>query len=150
MAHLVRRFIGFLTARPLTPAEQEWVSRILDVRLKRLFFAQQYQDQRHAVEVAHHAGEDRLLQAALLHDVGKSISSMGALSRSLATLWARTGLPVWGRWRTYLRHGVLGASMLERAGADPLTVAFARYHPGPTPDGIDSTAWRVLAVADHV
>ena len=150
MAHLVRRFFGFITARPLTPSEQLWVSDALGAKLRRLFYEQQHQDQRHAVDVALRAGDGRLREAALLHDVGKSASGLGAFARSLATLWSLTGLPVWGRWRTYLRHGELGAAMLERAGAGDLAVAFARHHPGPVPAGVDGGAWRALEAADDV
>lgn len=118
-----------------------------DLRL--LFFEQSVPDQRHALGVAVRAnGGGHRTEAALLHDVGKTVSELGALQRSLATMWAATGLPLWGNWLTYLHHGEIGAGMLEAAGASQLSVDFARSHPGPVPPGIDPGDWRALADAD--
>ena len=146
--HLIRRFFGFVTARPLSPSEQRFVAANLSPELAALFFSQPSQDQRHALEVAARTGDPDLLEAALLHDVGKAQSGLGALGRSLATLWGATGLPVWGRWRVYLAHGRIGADRLQAHGAMPLTVHFARHHPGRVPDGIDPRSWEALAAAD--
>ena len=151
LTHLVRRFFGFLTAQPLTPREQSAVHDALDPALHRLFFAQSIPDQRHAVQVAERAegGSDRV-EAALLHDVGKTGSSLGAFGRSFATVAGALNLPARRRWLTYLHHGAIGADMLQRAGASNLSVAFARSHPGPVPDGIDPDDWHALAEADEV
>ncbi len=149
-AHLIRRFFGYLRARPLTPKEQAIVATILNPDLHRLFNAQPHQDQRHAFDVAlqtTHRSAD-VLEAALMHDIGKSVAHLGPFGRSAATLWSLTPFTVRGRWRTYLAHGAIGAEMLERAGATEFAVAFARDHPGPVPPGIDPVAWRALASAD--
>lgn len=149
MLHLVRRFFGYLRATPLSPSEQLEIHDALNPDLRPLFFAQVYQDQRHALEVARRVGMDSEgLEAALCHDVGKTASGLGAAQRSLATLWTYTGFPVWGSWRDYLEHGRIGATALESAGARPLTVAFTRSHPGPVPEGIDTLEWHALAEAD--
>jgi hypothetical protein len=145
--HLVNRFFGFLRARPLAPSEQAWVSSVLDPNLRRLFFAQPFEDQRHAHDVARRVSPE-LAEAALLHDVGKSVPAIGAMSRSLATIFAMASIPVRGRWRQYLDHGEIGARLLEEAGASSLAVTFARRHPGPVPSGIDPSAWHALADAD--
>lgn len=147
MNHLVRRFVGFLSARPLSPTEQAAVTAVLTPELSILFFAQPHEDQRHAVEVAARVRPE-LAAAALTHDVGKTASRLGAIQRACATIlgWAR--LPVKGRWRLYLEHGPIGASLLEEAGAPDIAIAFAAHHPGPTPNGIDPDAWRELAAAD--
>lgn len=149
-AHLVRRFFGYLSAQPLTPTEQALVARMLSPDLHRLFTGQPPQDQRHALDVAtrttHRSAE--VLEAALTHDVGKSVAHLGPFGRSGATLWSFTPFPVTGRWHTYLAHGAIGAEMLERAGATEFAVAFARDHPGPVPPGIEPAAWEALASAD--
>lgn len=149
MLHLVRRFFGFLTARPLTPTEQATVASELAPSLARLFFAQRPEDQRHAFDVAATV-RDRsdLVEAALLHDVGKSESGLGAIGRSLATAWSTARMPMPRTWRTYLDHGRIGADLLEAGGAGDLAVAFARHHPGPVPAGIDPADWHRLGAAD--
>lgn len=149
-AHLVRRFLGYLRAKPLTPSEQSTVAAILSPDLHRLFTRQPHQDQRHAFDVASRTAPRRaeLLEAALTHDVGKSIAHLGPIGRAAATLWSFTPFPATGRWKTYLAHGAIGAEMLERAGATGFAVAFARDHPGPVPPGIDPVAWEALASAD--
>lgn len=149
MLHLVRRFFGFLTAAPLTPHEQRIVADALRPEVAALFFAQRSEDQRHAYGVADgFRGEPDLLEAALTHDVGKATSDLGAVGRSFATLGGTTGLPIPARWRAYLAHGGIGADALERAGAGPLAVSFARHHPGPVPASVDPGAWRRLSEAD--
>jgi hypothetical protein len=153
-AHLARRFFGFLLARPLSPREQSEVAGLLETRLAALFFSQQTGDQRHALDVAHRVlavrpGERAIAVAALLHDVGKRRCGLGAVRRAAATLAAALHLPVGERMRRYLDHGPLGAADLEAAGADPLTVAFAREHPAGPPPGFDRADWDVLLAADH-
>jgi len=150
MIHLVSRFFGFLRARPLGPAEQDEVASILAPPLRRLFYRQCFQDQRHALDVARHvSNRPDLQEAALLHDVGKSDVRLGAVGRSCATLWGLTSLPVWGRWRTYLAHASVGADLLERHGAGRDAIAFTRHHPGPPPHGFDPAAWSTLGHADE-
>ena len=150
MFHLVRRFFGFLRAKPLSPDEQARVHRALTPQLRRLFFAQPPEDQRHAVEVLARidTATPEVIEAALMHDVGKAASRIGAFQRSLATLAGLAHLPVRRRWRRYLDHGEIGAAWLADAGASDLTVAFARAHPGPAPPGVDEVAWSLLASAD--
>jgi hypothetical protein len=123
---------------------------MLDPPLARAFFAQRFEDQRHAFAVRESvAGHDHLYEAALLHDVGKTASGLGAVPRSLATIWSRIGLPTTGRWYKYLDHGKIGARELERIGADDLAVAFARMHPGSPPPGVDPESWHLLERADN-
>ena len=95
-------------------------------------------DRRHAVGVARavsstaEGGQPWVLAAALLHDVGKVDSQLSTVARVPATL---VGLVArervadgGGRIARYLRHDAIGAVLLERAGADPRTVAWAREH----------------------
>lgn len=96
-------------------------------------------DRRHAVGVARDvearlagAAARPVVAAALLHDVGKVDAGLGTLARVPATLVglvARERAAAGeGRVARYLRHDVIGAALLEAAGSDPLTVAWAREH----------------------
>ena len=151
LGHLSRRFFGHVRARPLGPSEQAIVTAALPPQLRRLFYRQAPGDQRHALDVYLRLEDPTPIEAqvALLHDVGKHDVRLGAMGRSLATVWSWTGLPISGSWRAYIEHGRRGAEMLEAASADPFVVVFTRRHPGPVPDGFDSEAWARLAAADH-
>jgi len=148
--HLARRFFGYVTSQPLTSDELDRVRSRLSPELFALFLTMNDADQRHAVEVAERTGTELLAEAALLHDIGKAAAGIGAIERSLATVIGALSIPVSGSWKTYLEHGEVGASMLEKAGAGPLTVAFARFHPGPTPPGISEDDWLTLEAADDL
>ncbi len=151
MLHLARRFFGFFRAKALAPSEQATISHMLTTPLQRLFYLQRPEDQRHAFEVATRvARHPECLEAALLHDVGKTQVDLGAFGRALATLWGMTPLPIAGQWRTYNDHGRVGAELLKAHGAEPFTIAFTRMHPGPPPDGFDVSLWNELARADEV
>lgn len=149
LVHLVKRFTGYVRAKPLQPHERDEVAGLLPSELADLFFSMQPEDQRHALDVYRRADSQDLAQAALLHDVGKSISRIGPISRSLATVADALHLPVKGGWRLYLDHGAIGADLLEVAGADDLAVEFTRNHPGPVPHGTDPDAWHRLTNADE-
>ena len=147
--HLIRRFFSFVTAKPLTPHEQQQVRSVLDSGLAWIFFDQRFEDQRHALTVQHRVGgSGSLAEAALLHDVGKTESDLGAISRSLATLWNGVGLPTTGAWKSYLDHATIGADMLRDLDASDLAVTFTRFHPGSPPNGIDPSDWHALEEAD--
>jgi len=152
--HLVRRFFGTLRSRRPSPADQLWVGPVLSHDLARLFWAQPAADQAHGVSAARRAaeaapGRDDLVRAALLHDVGKRHARLGVIGRSLASTMAILRVPTRGRYAAYLDHGERGAADLEAAGADPLTVAFARHHHGTRPDDIDPVDWALLVRADE-
>lgn len=148
-AHLVKRFFGYLTASDLSEAEREEVATLLSTELATLFFGMQQQDQRHSYEVYRRSGGGPSTQAALLHDVGKSLAPIGPIRRSLATVCSVLHIPTKGTWRMYLDHGAIGADLLARSGADALAVAFTRHHPGPPPAGVDPGVWKTLSDADN-
>ena len=152
--HLARRFFGFVTAAPLSPREQAEADALLAPASAALFWAQPRQDQRHGVDVMHavlrsRPGDRLAAETALLHDVGKRHSRLGAIGRSAATAAAAGGLPLPARWVEYLRHGELGASDLAAAGSDSFIVEFTRIHPGPPPAGVDVARWQAIASADQ-
>ncbi len=151
--HLVLRFFGHLTARPLSPEEQRYVHERLSDPCADLFWKQSFPDQRHAVTVAQRVesklpADAEAIEAALLHDVGKWRPNVGAVSRSIATLLHYARLPMTRRMWAYRDHGHRGASELEQAQCGGLAVEFARRHPASAPEGIDPDRWQVLLEAD--
>jgi hypothetical protein len=124
-------------------------------------------DRRHAVGVARRAqaalGEAAtraVLAAALLHDVGKVEARFGPVRRSLATVaglaaghdaaerWTTRRGPV-GRTGRYLCHDRIGADLLDAAGSDRLTVAWAReHHLDPSRWTVPTEVGRMLKDAD--
>ena len=151
--HLVLRFFGHLRARPLTPEEQRYVHERLSGSCADLFWRQSFPDQRHALNVAQRVAsklpdDAEAIEAALLHDIGKWRPSVGAVSRSIATLLHYARLPMTRRMWAYRDHGRRGSAELEEAECSGLAVAFARLHPAPAPEGIDPDRWQVLLEAD--
>jgi len=94
-------------------------------------------------------GHPELREPALLHDIGKTDSDLGAIGRALATVWNGAGLRGAKRWRSYVDHGPIGADLVQGLGVHPITTAFMLHHPGPPPDGIDSDSWSILSDADN-
>ena len=82
------------------------------------------QDRKHSVLVARRFEKERPtstqheIAGALLHDVGKSVSRLGTLTRVLATLVG----PRTARLRQYHEHEAIGAAMLRSIGSDEITV----------------------------
>ncbi len=151
--HLVRRFFGHVFARPLRPAEQDFVDGHLSGACAELFWLQSDADQRHAVNTAGRVAEklpnDReAIEAALLHDVGKWRPYIGPVSRSIATILDLARLPMTNDMRAYRDHGPLGALQLEAARCGRLAVEFARHHSTEEIDGADAERWKVLYEAD--
>ncbi|MFV9672080.1 MAG: HD domain-containing protein [Acidimicrobiia bacterium] len=151
--HLVGRFFGHIRAEPPGPDDQLFVHDHLEDACADLFWSQNPADQRHAVDVARRVSaalpdDSGAVEAALLHDIGKVDANIGAVARSIATVLDSVGMPMTTRMRSYRDHGRRGAVVLEEAGCSPLTVAFARYHPGPAPAGTDPVRWKVLIDAD--
>jgi hypothetical protein len=112
-------------------------------------------DQRHSIEVARRLVADvgdgaprPVVAAALLHDCGKNDAGLGTAARVAATVWigfvgrARAARGD-GRVARYCRHEPIGATMLARAGSDPVTVALV----GGRPDA-PAAALAALRAAD--
>ena len=136
LVHLARRFLGSLSPRPLDPADDAWVRARLLPGEEALWVQMPRSDRKHAAGVAREvdrrlgAAQRAVVAAAALHDVGKIESGFGTFARVGATVAGkvvdrdRAG----GRLGAYLRHDRIGADLLEAAGSDPLTVAWAREH----------------------
>jgi hypothetical protein len=154
LPHLARRFFGVLRAGPLRPGEQAAVARLLRPAEQGLFWGQRPADQRHGLECAvavlvRRPDRPDLARAALLHDIGKRQTDLGALGRTLATTLGFAHLRVRGRFAVYLAHGPAGAADLEAAGAETLVVGFARHHHAGRPADVAADDWAELRRADH-
>lgn len=145
MLHLVKRFVGSLSARPPNDIDQIWVRDILSVREYELWSTQTVVDQRHGCEIARRfvivrprASRDEIA-GALLHDIGKIEAGLGTLARVVATVFP---LPM-KRFIAYRDHQQRGARLLETIGCSPTTVSLVAGHP-------DGEALRALTQADSV
>ena len=144
--HLAKRFAGSLLPAGPRSVDAAWAQdQLLPAEID-LWQRMSRADRRHAVGVARRAasalGADATrstLAAALLHDVGKVASGLGAYGRVIATLSVkaagRNQAVAWSETRgftrrvgLYAQHPQLGADLLELAGSDPLTVTWARQH----------------------
>jgi hypothetical protein len=152
-AYRVRQFIHAATAWIRTSGVDEaFIASYLPPRAVDLFLAMPYYDQQHALKVLEtlkHQGYDDpdLMAAALLHDVGKSVSPVGK-----SRLWHRVatvlGHALWpdllerlsqedpgGGWRQpfYIQkhHAALSAQLAQEAGCSSVTVGFIRRHEEP-------------------
>ncbi|HUF31845.1 MAG TPA: hypothetical protein VMN58_01400 [Acidimicrobiales bacterium] len=140
LGHLARRFLASSRPGGPSPAEDGWARSHLLPGEAALWERMSGPDRRHSAGVARRvqaelgAGATRpVVAAALLHDVGKVESGLGTVGRVAATVIGalagqerRSG---WGgRIGRYLVHDRIGAALLEQAGSDPLTVAWAREH----------------------
>ncbi|HEX2064429.1 MAG TPA: HD domain-containing protein [Acidimicrobiales bacterium] len=135
IAHLGRRFMGSLWPGGPSRRREGWVATVLSPAEHRLWRRMSGPDRRHAVAVARRVdramggGADRpVLVAALLHDVGKVEAGLGLLGRVAATAASLAGRRPGGAMGAYLRHAEVGSGLLEEAGSDPVTVAWAREH----------------------
>lgn len=149
IAHLSKRFAGSLRPGGPPVADAEWARSHLLAAEAELWERMSGADRRHSIDVARrverslgHEASRPVLAAALLHDVGKSVSGLGTYGRVLATLSAMVGghemSDHWAKKRgftrkvgLYLQHDQLGGDLLEMSGSDPLTVSWAREHHWP-------------------
>ena len=154
LVHLATRFFGSFGSAP--PKEETWaLEQLLDGE-REVWRRMPAADRRHAAGVARRVadalgdGATRpVLAAALLHDAGKVESDLGTFARVGATIAGVVGRDWGGRVGAYLRHDELGAALLERAGSDPLTVAWAReHHLPPARWSVPAEVGRVLKDAD--
>jgi len=153
LRHLTRRFLGSLAARRPTSSDQSLVAGLLSGAEAEVFWSQPVPDLAHAVRSAQSVaraapGRADLARAALLHDVGKRLSDIGTVGRSLATALSLVRLPTSKRMASYLEHARLGAEELNALGCEDLVVQFARHHHGARPTHIAAADWKILLDAD--
>lgn len=149
----VQQFIHAATAWIRAEGVDEaLIASYLPPRAVDLFLSMPYYDQQHALNVLgtlqdQGYSDPDLMAAALLHDVGKSVSRV-----SRPRLWHRVatvlGHAFWpellerlshedpgGGWRQpfYIQehHAALGAQLAQEAGCSPITVGLIRHHEEP-------------------
>jgi predicted LPLAT superfamily acyltransferase len=113
--HLVKRAVTSFSNDPISGADVERVERLLLLPEFELWWTMQPRDQRHSLQV-----HERFMRfyppakrteqaAALLHDIGKTVSGLGWFMRIIATLVGSRGI----RFAMYHDHENLGAQMLQ-------------------------------------
>ena len=148
------QFRAALKARRGAPDEgQDGRARaVLPPALFDLFAQMPPEDRRHGLAILaalEAAGADRsrdvsLLQAALLHDVGKAGAGVGLMHRVARVLLMRLGPAIWRRladsptgWRrpfwVLANHPARGAVWVGTQGGSEELVALIRYHEVPAP-----------------
>lgn len=166
-AHLVKRFFGSLRPGGPSAADDAWARSHLTPREVKLWERMANPDRRHAVGVARRVeramgneATDPILAAALLHDVGKTVSGLRTYGRVVATLSAKVAgrdmAEAWTQTRgftrrvgLYLEHDRLGGDLLAMAESAPLTEAWAREHHRPEEDWtVPLDVGRTLKAAD--
>lgn len=169
-AHLATRFLGALWPAGPPAHDERWALAQLLPGERRLWRRMRGPDRRHAVAVARSsaqlledAGETprrEILAAALLHDVGKVASPLGAFGRTAATVTAVVLGPERlavcndsSGWRAavrlYVEHDRVGGQLLREAGSDPFTIAWAeQHHEPPERWTVDPRIGRLLNTAD--
>jgi hypothetical protein len=138
----VRQFVRALSG-PVTPPDLEDLGDLLTARQKALFSTMAVVDQNHCLAVARAleaSGRTQpdLLQAALMHDIGKSAAHIAVWERVAHVLLLRGAPRVVGRLGSPqhggLGHGLyvlahqaaLGADLAAQAGCSETTVALIR------------------------
>ncbi len=113
--HLLKRAVTSFSNDPLSGADVERVERLLLLPEFELWWTMQPRDQRHSLHVYErfmrfYPPAKRTEQAAaLLHDIGKTVSGLGWLMRIVATVLGSRG----ARFALYHDHENLGAQMLQ-------------------------------------
>ena len=167
--HRVRQFALALGARA-TQATVEDLAQNLDTSQQELFFQMLSMDQRHCLAVfraLREAGhtDPSLLQAALIHDVGKSLGPLGIRHRVTAVLAKALSPRLWEKldgepgsclypFRVHRHHAALGAELAAQAGCSPEVVWLVAHHEddqieGPARDRMDGRL-AALQAADRI
>ncbi len=144
--HLVKRFFGALSNKPISSDDQLWVQSHLHRNEYELWSQLVNHDQRHAVGVARRVAtqieqlnidSDGWIEVALMHDIGKLPSRIGVGGRVCATLLRALTRPFgtspdsFGpRVSSYLRHGSTGATLIAAANGSPAAIEWSRSHHG--------------------
>lgn len=146
MLYRVAQFWRYIWPDALLGEEAERAQTVLGPRLWALFLRMTAGEQAHSVRVmrwleTHGQTQPELLQAALLHDVGKCLARLNALERVLIVV-AQAVIPMpaarWGQrddrrgWRkpfvVAAHHAQWGATLAREAGAGPLVVSLIQRH----------------------
>ncbi len=137
------QFRDYVWPRAPGPRDMADIRRVLPPPLEALFLRQTPGERAHALRVMRAAaasgiqtGRLELLQAALLHDVGKTRAPLSLLERVAVVLAGRywQSLQERSTWRPFVTarsHPEWGAEMIAKAGAPPRTIELVRRHQAP-------------------
>lgn len=145
IVYRAQQFIRAVATRKLSPDAWGVIEAVLSPAELALFHRQAAVDRVHCfrvLETLQEAGETdpHLLEAALLHDVGKSRLRPTLWDRVAGSFgdrffpgrvqaWAEGGNDAWRRpFVIRWRHADWGAQMTHKAGSHPTTVRLIRYH----------------------
>jgi putative nucleotidyltransferase with HDIG domain len=123
IGHLVKRFFMSLDRRGLSKIEIDSVCAVLAPREFELWSQMSLFDKKHSITVRRRFlelipnAEIFAVRASLLHDIGKTKSNLGVLSRVLATIVGSKGK----RFAQYHDHEAIGAEMLRQIGSEENT-----------------------------
>jgi hypothetical protein len=164
-AYRVRQFFEAIGARR-SPPDLGPARRVLPPPLFALFERMPAEDRRHGLQAmaaleAQGQVDTTLLQAALLHDVGKAEAGVGLAHRVARVLLRRAAPPLWrwlSGWPTGWRrpfwavanHPARGAVWVETQGGSDALVALIRYHESDPPvdwAGTDLARWHAALAA---
>ncbi|MFQ5855651.1 MAG: HD domain-containing protein [Anaerolineae bacterium] len=152
-AHRVRQFFAAVTAGQLSGADRSLVETYLTPAQRALFERMSANDRQHAIAVVRTLlargwhGPD-LIQAALLHDVGKADGGLH-LGYRVAIVLLRAFWPTGLQWlaatdsgwrrpfHIHQHHPEIGARLAAEAGASPRVVELILRHQSPA-DGHES------------
>lgn len=142
----LRQFWQEVWAKPLSPSQSAEVQSLLSAAEYHLFCRFSPGDQQHSYRVMHQLQQNEhtqpdLLQAALLHDIGKTRTRLRVWDRSLVVLGCRFApkkATEWGNsadlhalhkgFVVKAHHPAWGAAMAAAAGSSTRTVALIRRH----------------------
>ena len=154
----IKQFVAAVTAE-IVPADQRFIDKWLLGPEQKLFWAMSLPDQYHSLQVAYTAiklakqenfvvSQNKLIRAALLHDVGKTSGDMSTIDKILAVV-AYKMFPnlakKWGRYGKgtsvdnlrhafyiYLYHAERSRDQLFALGLVELAEIVAEHHKAPT------------------
>jgi putative nucleotidyltransferase with HDIG domain len=164
--HRIKQFWRAMHA-DVQPQEIAELAEYLNQAQRMLFLRMAVSDQRHSLDLfydlrACKPGDEALLQAALLHDIGKSLARIHLWHRvafvllgGLPYLRARLCAGPRRDWRqpffVLANHTELGAELARRAGSSEDVVALIRVHQQPVSaliPPVDQQRLRALQAAD--
>lgn len=150
IAYRASQFLHYWRNAPLNPAAHARVDSILPTpELRALFRWMSPGEQAHSlhvlrrVESLYPSAPPELLQAALLHDVGKTLAPLNIVERVWVVVGQKLFPGAWTRWgegqprgwrKAFVvaaQHDRWGADLAAQAGASPITISLIRRHQSP-------------------